>query len=541
VDIVTGLPAVRDCADTSRLAGPNALGDDPALRERVSRARAQLEAAGVASRGGRMTEGFELTTATVAEARTIGYAPLLAEALLIHARARGAHGDAEGAVATLREAIAVAEAARHDAIKAEASVNLIIALIGVARPKEAADWLPMAFAAVERIGNEPRRLAVLRAYQGSVELQLGRPTEARVHQEAGLASAIEAYGADHLLVASPHNNLAITLRKLGDYEGAIEHNRRALAIREAQLGTEHPNAAISRLNLGNALWSAGRATEALAEYDRALVIRTAVYGPTHKILSEVELNRGAALQALGRAQEAVTALERALSLFGGGDERVLAGIHESLGLALHKIGRDREAIEHLRRAVTMLAAIVPAGHIDLANARGDLGNVLVETGALREGLVELEACVSDHEKALGGDSPVTAAWATTLGLALLDARRVDDARRRCEHAKKTLAAASPGTPNDLAARACLGRVLLAAGEARSSMGAFDEALAIAEKAELSPGAGAELRFWAARSVYAAGDRGRARALATAARDQLVGVDGGASLRAEVEAWLAKNR
>jgi hypothetical protein len=104
-----------------------------------------------------------------------------------------------------------------------------------------------------------------------------------------------------------------------------------------------------------------------------------------------------------------------------------------------------------------------------------------------------------------------------------------------------LAAASPETPEDITARACLGRVLLAEGDAAGSMTTFDQALASAAKADLSPGERAELGFWAARAADAAGDRGRARALALAARDQLGGVEGGDALRTEVDAWLAAHR
>ena len=102
----------------------------------------------------------------------------------------------------------------------------------------------------------------------------------------------------------------------------------------------------------------------------------------------------------------------------------------------------------------------------------------------------------------------------------------------------------PTHPDVIASRLELGRALLDHHEVDEARTVLEAALAATEQAELAPIAGADVRFAAARAVWAAGgDKARATALARQALatyvESAAPTRGMEDRRAEIEGWLAK--
>ncbi|MCA9712492.1 MAG: protein kinase, partial [Myxococcales bacterium] len=82
VDLVTGLPSIAQCDDVEALEHRLPPPDDADVAARVSEARERLEQARFLTKTGEYTEALAVAQEVVAQAEPLGYAPLLAEALL---------------------------------------------------------------------------------------------------------------------------------------------------------------------------------------------------------------------------------------------------------------------------------------------------------------------------------------------------------------------------------------------------------------------------------------------------------------------------
>ena len=131
--------------------------------------------------------------------------------------------------------------------------------------------------------------------------------------------------------AAALSNVGLLLQKLGRYDEALAHYRRALAI--------HPDLAGMHNNLGTALATLNRHEEAVFHYRRALALN-----PRYAARTTIS----ALPFALNRHAEAVACHEQALAL----DPR-LADAHGSLGEALRTLGRIAESRQALERAVAI--------------------------------------------------------------------------------------------------------------------------------------------------------------------------------------------
>ena len=178
---------------------------------------------------------------------------------------------------------------------------------------------------------ESRALFLVKQYPNSGQAWMG----------LGLSLQMQGKDALHALQktvqllpndANAHNNLANTLRELGQLGGAVESGRRALEI--------EPDLAEAHSNLGLALKELGQLDAALASYRRALKIKPD--------FAEAHNNLGVALRALGQYSEAIASYRRAVKLKPG-----YAMAHSNLGNILQDIGQTDSAVACHRQALEL--------------------------------------------------------------------------------------------------------------------------------------------------------------------------------------------
>ena len=186
-----------------------------------------------------------------------------------------------------------------------------------------------------------------------------------------------------------HNNLGVTLARLGEDEKAIFHYRKALEI-NPRYSDAHCNLAsllarqgkdqeaISHLleairvrpdkpeahnDLGVILAKGGKIQEAIAHFSEAIRVN-----PNYPA---AYLNIGIALLCEGRNREAIPYLNEALRL----NPRE-AKVHDNLGVALAATGKTEEAATHYYQALQINPDYVDAHH--------DLGSLLIRQGKDKE-------------------------------------------------------------------------------------------------------------------------------------------------------------
>jgi len=121
VEAVLALGWIERCADVAVLREVVPPPQDDRTRAVVEALRSRLAVVKALRDAGRHHEGVVAGAALVADARTVGYKPLLAEALFMLGFLQWQVGDRSAYETSMTEAIWAAEAGHHDEVKAEAA------------------------------------------------------------------------------------------------------------------------------------------------------------------------------------------------------------------------------------------------------------------------------------------------------------------------------------------------------------------------------------------------------------------------------------
>jgi tetratricopeptide (TPR) repeat protein len=288
--------------------------DDPATRVKVEALRQRLSEMKALQGAGRLVEADRRAPPLVAEARSIGYDPLLAEALDALGRGKLLSGPFEVGEAALNEAMLLAEASRHDRMLAEAAVDTVSLLGTNGKVDELIRFLPRAESILKRIGGDDLLQGWIYAGTGQAMLLNGRFPEALEAHRKALQYKLRVLPPEHWDVALSIGSVASGLHSVGREQEALEQNERAIALLKKALGDQHPELAIHTYNRGEIRLALGDVAEARADFQRSLEIWRGELAPDHLYNSYPLTGMGLAMLAEGHAGEAIAPLERALNI-----------------------------------------------------------------------------------------------------------------------------------------------------------------------------------------------------------------------------------
>ncbi|HVG62431.1 MAG TPA: tetratricopeptide repeat protein [Hyalangium sp.] len=213
------------------------------------------------------------------------------------------------------------------------------------------------------------------------------------------------------------NNIGNVLQAQGDYTGALEHYRQALAITEKVLGKEHQRVADCLNNMGSALQARGDYEEALERFGQALAITEKALGKDHPKMGNRLNNIGRVLEARGDYTGALEHYRRALQI----SEKALGREHPDVAIRLNNIGNVlmaqgdlMGAMECYRRALAIDEKALGREHPDVAIRLNNIGTVLMAQGDLAGAMEHYRRALAIDEKALGKDHPTTRAIRSRL-------------------------------------------------------------------------------------------------------------------------------
>jgi protein O-mannosyl-transferase len=234
-----------------------------------------------------------------------------------------------------------------------------------------------------------------------------------------------------------HYNLGIVLTERGEADQAIDHYKRAVALR--------PDYAEAHYNLGRLLVEQGQLDEAIAHYERAAAINPAD--------AEAQNNLGVTLLGIGRADDAIAHYQKALEI-----RPDYAEASCNLASALIAKGDLDGAIARYTACLT----VIP----DQEEAQYNLASALLRRGRTDEATVQYQKVLQMH--------PQSADAHANLGSVWLAEGRVRDAM--AEYTK-----ALQNSPENLAALSNLAWLL--ATSADPSVRNGSEAVRLAERAD----------------------------------------------------------
>lgn len=309
-------------------------------------------------------------------------------------------GKSEQAIESLEAAFFEAHAAdRHD-IAFHAAVRLSFIHAEVYRRFETAKrWLDQARAMVRRSGDPASMLAFFENARGSFEDGQGNYGEA-VEAFGHALELRDESGTNALVRGAPLNNRASARAALGDYAGAVEDSRLAVAAFEDALGPQHPYVLTALSNMTANLHQTGAYAEVLEVCDTLIARASERHGAAHESIASAEMARGLAHKRLGRPDEAEAAFIRGIevrkALNDDGPSAALAWVNLA-GLYLEQ-GKLEDAEPWMQRGRETLERTLGAQHPATAQVLGNMARLRHAQGRYTEaeGLLDttLEALTS---------------------------------------------------------------------------------------------------------------------------------------------------
>ena len=241
-----------------------------------------------------------------------------------------------------------------------------------------------------------------------------------------------------------HYNLGIVLSEQAEADQAIDHYRRAVALR--------PDYAEAHYNLGRRLVEQGQFDDAIAHYERAAAINPAD--------AEAQNNLGVTLFGIGRADDAIAHYQKALEIrpdyaeascnlanalivkgdFDGAIVRYMACLaaipdqeeaQYNLASALLRRGRTDEAIIQYQKVLQL--------HPESADAHANLGSAWLAKGRVRDAIAEYTTALQNSPENLAALSNLAWLLATSADPSLRNgseavrlAERADSASSRSD-------------------------------------------------------------------------------------------------------------
>jgi tetratricopeptide (TPR) repeat protein len=450
VDAVSRLTPIATCNDVVALQAVIPPPSDPLSRARVAQLRTTIASAKALTDTNQFASGLASIRGAVAEAETLGYAPVLGEALYRRAKLEDRAGDAKAAEATLRRAVVIAAAAHDDRLAAWIWPDLLFVInTRLSRPDDALQLREAAEASIRRVAADANDQAHLDDVIGDILRMKGRYDEALPYFERGFALREQANGPAHREVAAAASNLSAMLAMRGDFAGAKRYGERAVAIFEKLYGPDHVDVATALHNLGLVLQMSGDLVGARQREERALAIRMKVLGPSHPSVADTLNNLGNIERLDGNFELAASQYRRALDVLErkhGPDHASVATVTMNVATMDLMLGNVDAAKRGFERALAIQERVIGRDHPDTAMTLAGLGDALYAQHDYAGARAVYERAAAIVEKASGADRVMLAFPLTGLAETLLSLGDIAGARAAAERA---VALREPTNPEPL--------------------------------------------------------------------------------------------
>ena len=318
IDAVNGLPALDRCADLKQLRSPVEPPADVEASRRVDALRTRAATVDAFNLTGKQQQALSLSRSLLAEARTLGYRPLVAELLERRWAFNFSLKDAGEPIADLEEAFSTALATRRDDVAADAAALLSgIAGYYQAQHRDGERWANLADALFERLGpGHDLGRGWVAQNRSAIRMQANDLDAALAFQRQALVLKARAYPHGSGDLAASMTGEAEILFRRGDVTGALARAEEASKMfqRVYGAGAGGTSAAINLGNRGEYLVALNRLPEALAAFQEALARHESLLGPRHLYLAYPLTGIGVIHWKSGQADRALAPLERALAI-----------------------------------------------------------------------------------------------------------------------------------------------------------------------------------------------------------------------------------
>ncbi|MCE9580708.1 MAG: tetratricopeptide repeat protein [Deltaproteobacteria bacterium] len=539
LEIVDTLPALDVCADVPRLSAIVPQPADSKARAAIATLTADVERARVDIKAGTLRGAVDATTALVARARAIDWAPLTYRALRTAADAHTATGDTTAGIADFRAAALEASRAHDDRAATEALIKMAYFLSDVGKASDALVVVADAELGLERAGDPPDLRSQLEAARGVALGHLSRFAEADAAFVTALTRARGVADPDDIVIARTLLNRANFLHDANDVTRARAAAREAQQIFERLVGPDHPALADVHQTLGNIAFQMKEIDEGKAEFERFFAIMRARWPDDSPLIGVAHFNLGTMAIHQGRLDDAATEFDAAYQRLRRSDPD-----HPNTFAALYMLGvthlqqaRYDDALHEFQQVRDFRLAKLGADNVATADVLDAIGEAYGLKGDTTDAFAAKSQALAIREKALGVDNPDVGESLGNLASLALDRNDCVQAIPLAKRSLTILDRKDVAASRTIATRHVLASCAIKAGRFAEGVAGFEQALAIAEV----PGSGdidtrTTVRTSLADALYAHGQRARARKLYGEAR-ALFAEAGRTEDVAEIQQWL----
>ncbi len=400
LEAAANLVSPQTCADTAGLLSVAPLPADERLRQRIQAGHSQLARADAFHAAGRYEDERKVAEPVVAEAKSVGYEPLHAEALFHVGLAHAQRDDTAKALPVLADAALAARAGGLENLEATVEGWLAEELTSAQKFDAAEEHLARAVAIVRHLGPRPRIEAHLEAIRAELAIDQNRPTEALDAYRRAKALWQSDVKKNPIAVVIALLNMSRAQQRLGRGKDALATAEEALALAEAELPPTHRVLAWALDAVARGHTFLGEYTQALPFDDRAQRVLERAYGPDDFDLPKVFMNTAQSLLASGRAAEAVAPAQRAVEILKQHvpNTTQVSNAVSVLGTVYLQLHRFSEAEAAQRGALADYERLRGPDHPRVAVALADLAEVLIAENHLTEAFAAANRAISIFEK-----------------------------------------------------------------------------------------------------------------------------------------------
>jgi tetratricopeptide (TPR) repeat protein len=315
----------------------------------------------------------------------------------------------------------------EDRFAAAALAELRLLTRGADDPEALTDGANALTAYRELLGPTDRRLVRIHRELARRQRLVGDLVAATAELDAAITTLGDV--EDDVLRATLSQELGDLEHLRGDYRGALQHHRAALAVRERTFGAEQLPTAESIFGLGSDHEALGDLDAAISHYVRALKIQQAI-GPDDLATARTYNNLGRACYAgrnfvdAKRFHTAALALRR--RLLGEQNPEVATSLN-NLGAVLRAEGDLPGAMKLFRQALDLRERLLGPDHPYTAISLNNIAEIHIAEGDLGLALALHERALQIRRKRFGEDHPETARSLHNLGVLQMERGDLDAA------------------------------------------------------------------------------------------------------------------
>jgi tetratricopeptide (TPR) repeat protein len=497
-----GLSPLDVCADSESLLRAEPPPTDEASQAALARIDETLSQAKASYDAAQYESGAPVARKALDQARTLGYAPRIADAAAMLARYQMRLDQTADTAPLVTEALLAAERSGDDRARLSAYLKASEAATTLDQYSEARAALDHAKAIASRLGQGAGAMVEILYQEALVGLDTGQTPAARDAIGQCIALLRSDLPDDEVTLLHALNIEGLVLERMGLHDQAVASLTEGMTIAQRVLGPEHPKMMMFHTNLGMAYRQMGQYEKAETHSRTGLRISQATRGPDHSSTAQAWSTLGSTLFDQRKFAEAKTCYLKALALH----EKVYGSRHTNVAVATHNMalttkamGDVDEALVWGTRTLELSRELRGMDHPRTAHVLQMMGSIHLAAGDLKSALHALSQSLAITQKAHGPDSPT-----------LIEALRFKAA------------------------------VLIYMGRPGEAVPLVEKGLAIMAKHPDQPRHHAWMEFTAARAIAGAGgDIDRARSLGQKAQTRFKELGPRyAEDRAQVQQWLA---